>query len=101
MAAAKATTDHDVIRKWVEKHGGRPAHVKSVAKKGEIGILRIDFPQPPDNDDSADSKLEEISWDEFFDKFDEEKLAFLYQEDSNFNKLVSRENVESDGGKKR
>ena len=101
MAAAKATTDHDVIRKWAEKHGGRPAHVKSVAKKGETGILRIDFPQPPDDDDRADSNLEEISWDEWFEKFDEEKLAFLYQENSNFNKLVSRENVEADGGKKR
>jgi hypothetical protein len=101
MASAKATTDHDVIRKWVEKHGGRPAHVSSVAKKGEIGILRIDFPQPPDNDESADANLEEISWDEFFEKFEAEKLAFLYQEDSNFNKLVSRENVEGGGSKKR
>jgi hypothetical protein len=104
MAAAKSTTDHEFIRKWVEKRGGQPAHVKSVAGKGEIGILRIDFPQPPDNDDASDANLEPISWDEFFEKFDQSGLAFLYQEDSNFNKLVSREHAEGDakpGGKRR
>lgn len=95
MAAAKSTTDHDVIRKWVEKHGGKPAHVKTVAKEGEIGILRIDFPQPPDPDDAKDANLEEISWDEFFEKFDENELAFLYQEDGNFNKIVKRETAEA------
>ncbi|SDF72048.1 hypothetical protein [Chitinophaga filiformis] len=41
-------------------------------------------------------RLEEISWDEFFAKFEESELAFLYQdkktdgETSYFNKLVSR-----------
>jgi hypothetical protein len=40
--------------------------------------------------------LEHISWDEWFEKFDENKLAFLYQakkasgEDSTFFKLVNR-----------
>src|ERR687896_234235 len=101
MAAAKATTDHDTIRKWVEKHGGRPVHVKSVVGKGEIGILRVDFPQPPDDDDRADENLEEISWDDWFAKFDEEKLAFLYQDKSNFNKLVSRDTVEAEGSAKK
>ena len=106
MATSKATTDHDKIRRWVEDRGGKPAHVATVAKKGEIGILRIDFPSPPDPDDAVDANLEEISWDEWFEKFDREKLAFLYQEKtaggqkSNFNKLVSRETVdEKSGGK--
>jgi hypothetical protein len=101
MAAAKSTTDHEIIRNWVEERGGRPAHVKTVAGKGEIGILRIDFPQPPDNDQASDANLEPISWDEFFEKFDASGLAFLYQEDSNFNKLVSREAAESGGAKKK
>jgi hypothetical protein len=95
MAAAKSTQDHATIRKWAEKHGGRPAHVKTVATGDEIGILRIDFPQPPDNDDAADANLEEIAWDDFFAKFDENDLVFLYQEDSNFNKLVKRETAEA------
>ena len=43
MSAAKATIDHDEIRKWAEKHRARPAHVKTTAKKGETGILRLDW----------------------------------------------------------
>jgi hypothetical protein len=105
MAAAKSTRDHDFSRQWAEERGGRPAHVKTVAEPGEIGILRIDFPSPPDPDDAADANLEEIGWDEFFEKFAANDLVFLYQEEtakgqkSNFNKIVSRESVADNGGK--
>jgi hypothetical protein len=53
--------------------------------------LRIDFPGF-----SGAQSLEQISWEEFFEKFDEQDLAFLYQETtarglrSNFNKLIKR-----------
>jgi hypothetical protein len=82
MSSASTTTDHDEIRGWVEQHGGRPSMVKT---KGGGGILRIDFGEPEEN-------LEEVSWDEFFEVFDGNKLAFLYQDegDSRFNKFVSR-----------
>ena len=82
------TTDHEAIRQWVEARGGKPAHVRSTGSGGG-GLLRIEF------DDSEDD-LEPISWDEFFDAFEENDLAFLYQEEtedgseSRFNKLVSR-----------
>jgi hypothetical protein len=55
------------------------------------GILRIDFPGGAGADE-----LEQIDWDEWFRKFDESGLAFLYQEqkasgeDSTFFKLVNR-----------
>jgi hypothetical protein len=55
-------------------------------------VLRIDFPGY-----SGKDTLAEISWDEFFEKFDEKKLAFLYQEKtatgrpSRFCKLVGRD----------
>lgn len=91
---AKTTTDHDTIRKWVEERGGKPATVKGTSDKGEdAGILRIDFPG------GAEASLEEISWDEFFEKFDSKNLAFLYQEESSegdksyFNKFVDRDSV--------
>ena len=92
MSAAQTTIDHDMIRKWVEKRGGRPARVAETApgktggKKGSAGILRIDFAEP-------DPSLEQISWDEFFRTFEEHKLAFLFQpnEDSRFLKFVERE----------
>lgn len=85
MAQAKTTTDHDEIRNWAEERGGRPAIVRT---DGEGGILRIDFQEPDEN-------LDEISWDEFFEIFEERNLAFLYQEEvsgkqSRFNKLVDR-----------
>jgi hypothetical protein len=91
MAEAKTTTDHAVIQHWVEERGGRPARVKGTAKKGDpdSGILRIDFGKPEES-------LEQISWEEFFEVFDDRELAFLYQEEkgkgeeSYFNKFVHR-----------
>jgi hypothetical protein len=86
----RTTTDHDEIRRWVEEHGGVPATVRGTRDDGP-GVLRIDFPGG-----AGEEELEHISWDEWFDKFDRENLAFLYQErkadgeDSTFFKLVSR-----------
>ena len=74
--SAQITTDHQIIRKWTEERGGIPVTVTSTKTKGEVGLLRIKFPEV-----SKDTKkLEEISWEEFFKKFDENKLQFLYQE---------------------
>ncbi len=93
-AEAVITTDHQQIRKWAESRGGKPADVKATHRGGDPGIIRLIFPDAPNaNDDS----LEEVSWDEFFRKFDEAELALLYQDrtadgkKSLFNKLVSRE----------
>ena len=89
MSDAQTTTDHATIRKWAEARGGRPATVKSTGSKNEPGVLRFDFGEPEDS-------LEEISWDEFFAKFDESELALLYQDKtsdgktSRFFKLVNR-----------
>ena len=89
------TTDHDEIRRWAEAHGGRPAAVEGTGSGDDPGILRIDFPEGPGDDDA----LEHISWDEWFAAFDANGLALVYQErtsdgqESRFNKLVSRESV--------
>lgn len=104
MSKAEVTTDHAAIRKWAEKRGGRPATVegtqteskgKTKSKGRTAGILRLDF-KPKDD------KLEEIDWQAFFDKFEEAKLAFLYQERtatgriSRFHKFVDRETAAND-----
>jgi hypothetical protein len=87
----RTTTDHEEIRRWVEAHGGKPATVKGTGSDGEPGVLRIDFPGG-----AGEDRLEHISWDEWFKKFDENNLAFLYQErkadgeDSTFFKFVKR-----------
>jgi hypothetical protein len=93
---AKATVDHEEIRRWVEDHGGKPAVVKSTNDGKRPGILRIDFPGF-----SGAQSLEEIAWDDWFERFESAKLAFLYQDQSGsgrtsrFNKLVSRDSVET------
>jgi len=89
-AAARPLTDHDEIRGWAEERDARPACVKRTGGGDDVGMIRLDFP----GYSGADS-LEEISWDDWFDKFDESNLALLVQErtaqgqKSNFNRLVS------------
>ena len=88
-AASKTTTAHQEIRRWVEERGGQPARVK------DSNLLRIDYPGF-----SGEDTLETIEWDEFFRIFDENNLAFLYQEEtkdggeSRFSKFVDRDSVE-------
>ena len=59
-------------------------------------MIRLDFPGY-----SGEKSLEEIGWDEWFDKFDGSGLALLVQEQtargpkSNFMKLVKRETAEA------
>jgi len=91
MTLSRTTKDHDEIRKWAESRGAVPAEVAGTEKSGEPGILRFEFPKAPNHNDS---KLKEIPWDDFFEKFDENDLELVYQEKtadgdkSNFNKLV-------------
>ena len=88
---AQTTTDHEEIRRWAEERGGKPACVKGTGGRGDTGMIRIDFPGY-----SGGESLQQITWDEFFEKFDENNLALLHQEKtasgqkSNFNKLVKR-----------
>ncbi|MHB2167216.1 hypothetical protein [Alsobacter sp. R-9] len=91
MSEATTTIDHDEIRRWAEERGGRPAAVRGTGGKDDAGILRIDFPERGDP-----YALEEISWDEFFEAFEANELAFLHQDRtsdgklSRFSKFVTR-----------
>jgi len=86
---AKTTRDHEVIRKWVEERGGRPAAVKRAKGRGDLGSLCIDLP----GFTTAES-LEVLDWDDFFERFDHHGLAFIYEdrthdgELSRFSKLI-------------
>lgn len=98
-AGSRTTTNHDEIRAWADAREGMPACVKGTGGGGDTGLLRIDFPGF-----SGDESLQQITWDEFFEKFDEQNLAFLYQEQtrdgeqSRFNKLVRRTGAGRSGG---
>ena len=86
MTRSETTTDHNKIQKWAEARQGRPSVIRT---KGKGGVLRIDFGEKEED-------FEEISWDEFFKIFDQNRLAFLYQNKtgdgatSRFNKFVER-----------
>ena len=90
-ATSTTTTDHEEVRRWVEEHGGKPAFIRGTERDDDVGILTIDFPGG-----AGEERLEHVSWDEWFDIFDRNELAFLYQEekadgdDSTFAKLVHR-----------
>lgn len=89
---SETTTNHATIRQWIEARGGIPATVSATASEDDPGLLRIDFPGR-----GSENRLEALSWEDFFDTFEDKKLAFLYQEQtktgrvSRFNKFVSRD----------
>jgi hypothetical protein len=93
-SSSKTTRDHDEIRRWAESRKAIPCEVAGTERGDEPGILRFEFPTARNHNDD---KLKEISWDEFFEKFDESNLELLYQETtadgerSNFNKLIHPE----------
>ena len=73
------TTNHDEIRAWAAARGGMPAIVD-----GTESGLRFDW--------GEDDGLMRISWEEFFDIFDENSLAFAHieEDDSSVYEFVSR-----------
>jgi hypothetical protein len=89
--ADNQTTDHDEIRRWADARDATPSVVKDTHDEEGSGILRFDMP----GYDGGDN-LEEVSWDEFFEIFDDRELAMIYQEEtadgetSYFSKFVSR-----------
>lgn len=86
------TTDHDFIRRWVEERGGWPARVEGTGRGRDPGLIRIDFPGY-----SGEGSLERIEWDDWFQGFENNQLAFLHRDMDHgggdldrFNKLISR-----------
>ena len=94
-AQSRMLTDHKAIRRWAEERRGRPAAVRSTLNDDYIGMIRLDFPGYR----GADS-LEEISWDEWFEDFDDRNLALVVHDEaadgerSNFHTLVRRETAQ-------
>jgi len=84
------TTEHSTIKKWAESRGGKP----SVVLKNGIQTENIRLSIPGTESDKED--LQEISWTEWFNLFEENQLELIYQiEDdkgnpNNFYQLVKR-----------
>ncbi len=96
MPSGKTLTDHQEIRKWADERGAKPSRVRGTGGGDDAGMIRLDFP----GYSGADS-LEPISWDEWFEKFDEKNLALIVDQSGNrtrnFNKLVSRQDEKGRG----
>jgi hypothetical protein len=79
----KLTADHAEIRRWVEEHGGYPGLVEAADGRERLAVAF----------DAEDERR--LSWEEFFERFDRESLAFAYDPEGNGDatttaKLVSR-----------
>jgi len=89
MSTSNQTHDRQTIKQRAEERNGVPAKVIGTEVNGDEGILRIHFPEFNKSYD-----LEEISWEDFFNDFEKDKLDFLYQDKkangdrSTFYKLV-------------
>ena len=87
MSEAMTTSNHEVIRAWIEAREGRPAVVST---PGKAATLRVDF-------GAGDEDLRPIEWEDFFKVLDDNNLAFVHQDmtaegsTSRFNKFVPRE----------
>ena len=68
------TTDHEVIRRWAKARRAVPATVQGSEHDGHLGVLRFDFPG------YSGDRLTEVTWDDWFDAFDQRGLNFIYQE---------------------
>lgn len=70
---SKITSLHDEIRTWVKARGGKPEIITSHTNNKRQ--LKIEF-----NNHKPSDTHHAISWEEFFNFFDNNNLLFLYQE---------------------
>ena len=67
----KLAADHAEIRRWVEEHGGYPGLVEAADGRERLAVAF-----------GADDERR-LSWEEFFERFDRESLAFAYDPEGN------------------
>lgn len=77
----KTTINHDEIKRWVEMRRGRPQIIDAPDATGDQVSIRIDFPGKEDERYGVSDWAKYVTWDEFFEVFERQKLAFSYSED--------------------
>lgn len=105
------TVDYEEIKAWVERRDGTPARVTDEGGAhtdlGMDGFLFAFLPEgkrTTEVPETDEKHIEEISWSRFFEKFEEENLAFRYRESaederpSDFYTFVDRNISEVEGG---
>lgn len=88
MAIAGPTTDHKEIKRWAESKNAVPVETLPHVVDSEPASLRFMLlAQVPDHSD-----VRRISWEEFFVKFDNLGLTFVYDDDSTgYNEILQVE----------
>ncbi|MCB0578597.1 MAG: hypothetical protein KDD10_04730 [Phaeodactylibacter sp.] len=69
-----ATVDHEDIQSWAEARRAQPVRLRRF--EGERVESRIKFRFP----EEEYAGEEDLSWDEFFDIFDRERLEFVFED---------------------
>lgn len=85
----KTTTNHSEIQQWAEKHEGKPQKIDHPDASADTIGLRIDFPGSKDEEYGVTREATDISWEEFFLIFDQQKLSFEYYPEDLPNKTAS------------
>ncbi len=68
------TDNLETIKKWAEERYGKPAFVQGIINEANAGeMMRIKFPG-----ERTQESLKDVSWEVFFDIFEENNFDFLY-----------------------
>lgn len=87
--ATKYTTSEEKIRSWIEEYGGVPVLMKGIDENGKESpeMIHVAFgPLPPE--------MEEIDWEEFFERIENEQLALEYDDGAPRGKIPDFEFVD-------
>lgn len=80
---SKTLTNHEEIKSWAKKNDMKPATVRDENESVDTSLLRFT--------DGGEENLHNINWEHFFELFEQNKLAVIVEDDSKFNKIISRE----------
>lgn len=76
MEFSVTTTNHEEIKQWAEENSGRPQIIDDKEAQADIKGIRITFKD--EKQLLRDDIHRDISWDQFFKIFEENKLALQY-----------------------
>ena len=85
------STDHDVIRRWAERHSASPAEIKPRKFDGEAAVLWFLFKSGGTEDICS------ITWEDFFARFDLLGLKLLFDDTPDFELVHMRKSPEELG----
>jgi hypothetical protein len=84
---SKTLTTVEEIKNWAATNNMKPATVHNEDTGNDTSLLRF-------MDSDNDKDLHPINWEHFSELFAQNNLALIVEEDSKFNKFVSRENTD-------